>query len=143
MRADVWRDRIIGGKEPLGVSCGLKPLQAPFPLAGRLVGVFSPVVEVAVLSVFHPRQHLPLRGTIALQVIGDDHAWDMRTAVEEPAEDRLGGDPLAPSWHQDLEHGPVLVDGVPQTVPFAVDGEEHVIQVPCVTGACQRGRGCF
>jgi hypothetical protein len=46
---------------------------------------------------FDPRQNLPLRGTIALQFIGDDHAWNILAAFEELAEEFLGGDLIAPS----------------------------------------------
>jgi hypothetical protein len=42
-----------------------------------------------VLSMLHARQHLPLRRTIAFQLIGHDHAWDILGAFEELAEDRL------------------------------------------------------
>ena len=84
------------------------------------------------LSMFDPRQHLPLRGTIALQFIGDDHAWDILAAFEELAEELLSGDLIAPSLHQDIEHVPIPVDGAPQIVPFTVDREEHFVQVPCV-----------
>jgi hypothetical protein len=54
-RAEVLRNRTIGGEEALGVPRGLEPLQAPFALAGRLVGVFGAIVQVAVLMVFDPR----------------------------------------------------------------------------------------
>ena len=103
------------------------------PLARGLVRVFGPIVEVAVLSMFHPRQHLPLRGTIALQLIGDDHAWDILAAFEELAEELLRGDRIAPSLHQDIEHVPVVVDGTPEILPFTVNDEEYFVQVPCVT----------
>jgi hypothetical protein len=106
-------------------------LHEPFPLPRGLVGVFCTIVEVAVLSMFHPKQNLPLRCTIALQFIGDDHAWDTLAAFEELAEELLGGDLIAPTLHQDMEHVPVLVDGAPKIVPFTVDREEYFAQVPC------------
>ena len=33
-QVEVLRNGTIRGEEPLGVSCGLKPLHAPFALAG-------------------------------------------------------------------------------------------------------------
>ncbi len=59
-------------KEPLGVPCRLKALHPPFPLAGRLVGVFRTVIQIAVLAVLHARQDLPLGRAIAFQLIRDD-----------------------------------------------------------------------
>ena len=47
-------DGAIGGEEPLSVARGLEPLHAALPLAGRLVGVLRPVIEVAVLAMFYP-----------------------------------------------------------------------------------------
>jgi hypothetical protein len=37
--------------------------------------------------------------------------------------------------YQNIEHVPVLVDGAPEVVPFAVDAEKHFIQVPLVAGS--------
>ena len=61
-RAEVLRDRTIGGEETLGVTRGLKPLHTPLPLTGRLVGVLRPIVEVAVLTMFHSGEDLPFQG---------------------------------------------------------------------------------
>jgi hypothetical protein len=54
------------------------PLPAPLALAGRLVGILRPVVQIPVLPMFHTGQHLPLRRPIALQCIGDDDPWHVR-----------------------------------------------------------------
>ena len=45
--------------------------------------VLTAVIEVAALAMFHPRQDLPLRGTIALQFIRDDDSWDVLTSFEQ------------------------------------------------------------
>jgi hypothetical protein len=51
--------------------------------------VFRPMVEIAMLPMFYPGEALPLRAPIALQLISDNHPWDIPTAFEELAEDRL------------------------------------------------------
>ena len=43
---------------------GVEPLHATFPLPCRLVRVLGAVIQVAVLSVLHPRQDLPLRRAV-------------------------------------------------------------------------------
>jgi hypothetical protein len=48
--------RITEAEEPLGVSCTLKPLQAPLSLTGGLRGVFGAIVQIAVLSTFDTRE---------------------------------------------------------------------------------------
>jgi hypothetical protein len=44
-----------------------------------------------VLPVFDPREHLPLRGRIAFQPIGDVHSMDVPTAFEQLTKELLGG----------------------------------------------------
>jgi hypothetical protein len=51
-------DGTIDGEEPLRVSSGLEALHAPFPLARRLVGVSSPISQIALLPMFRARQYL-------------------------------------------------------------------------------------
>jgi hypothetical protein len=45
--------------------------------------VFTPVIEIAALAVLHAKQELALRGTVAFELIGDDHPWDIQQALEE------------------------------------------------------------
>ena len=59
----------MGGQEPLGLPERLEPLHEPLALAGRLVRVLRPVVQVAALSVFDVRDDLALGGGVALQLI--------------------------------------------------------------------------
>jgi hypothetical protein len=47
----------------------LEALHPALPLAGGLVGILGAIVEVAVLAVFHARQHLPLRRLVAFKPI--------------------------------------------------------------------------
>jgi hypothetical protein len=68
-RAKVLGNRTIGGEEPLGLPGRFKPLHAPFPLAGRLVGVFGSIIQIAVLAVFDTGKQLPLRGAVALELV--------------------------------------------------------------------------
>jgi hypothetical protein len=86
-RPEVLGDGTIGRKKALGVTRGLTPLHVSLPLAGRLVGIVCTVIEVPVLAVFHARQDLPLGGTVALQFVSDDHAWDIPTPLEQLAEE--------------------------------------------------------
>ena len=55
-------------------------------LACRPMGVFTSVIEVATLAVFHPRQDLALGGTVALQLSRDKHQRDVLPPLEELAE---------------------------------------------------------
>lgn len=63
---------------PDGTISGEEPLHVVLPLAGGLVRVFCPVVEIAVQTMFHSREELSLSGSIALQFIGDESPGDIR-----------------------------------------------------------------
>ena len=77
-RPKVLGDGTIRGKEPLGVARGLKPLHASLPLAGGLVRVLRAIIQIAMLPMFHTREELSLSGSIALQLVGDDHTRYVR-----------------------------------------------------------------
>jgi hypothetical protein len=132
---EVLGDGTIGGEAPLGVPWGLEPWHPPFALAGGLVGVLRAVIQIPALPMVHAWEDLPLGGTVTFQFVGDDHAGDISVALEELAENLLGGPLGPPALHQDLEPVPLPVDGAPQIVPCAVDREAHFVQVPCVTGS--------
>jgi hypothetical protein len=64
-------------------------LHAPFPLPGRLVGIFRPIVQIAVPVVFHSRHYLALGGLIALQFVSDDDSGHVRQVFEQRTEEFL------------------------------------------------------
>ena len=134
-RAKVRRNGAIRGEEPLRMARRFKPLHPPFPLARGLVGVFGPIIQIAVLAVFDTGEKLPLRGTVALELVRDDYPWDILTPFEELPKELLGRCFVAAALHQDIEHIPVLIHRPPEIVPFAVDREEDFVQMPFVTRA--------
>jgi len=98
-QAEVLHNRTISGEEPLSVPGRLEALHASFQLAGGLMGIFRPIVEVPALSMFHPRQNISLRGPIACQLIGHDDSRDVPTAFEQFTKEFLGGCFVAPTLH--------------------------------------------
>jgi hypothetical protein len=85
-----------------------------------------------VLSVFDAGRPLTLCRPIAPHGIGHEHPQDVRQPLEEFAEELFCHSRVAPALLQDIEPVPVLVDGAPEIVPFTIDREAHVIQVPWV-----------
>ena len=57
-----------GGQEALGMAGRLEALHDSFPSARGLVRVFGAVVEIAALAMFHAREALALRGTVAAEL---------------------------------------------------------------------------
>src|SRR5262245_8003428 len=78
------------------------------------------VIEIAAPALFHPRQALPLRGTVALQLIGDDDPWDVLTPLQQLAEDLLRGLFVAPALHQNIQDIVVLIHRSPQVMALTV-----------------------
>src|SRR5688572_17400998 len=96
------------------------------------MGVLTPVVEVTTLTVFDPRQDLPFRRAVALQLIRDDHPWHILEPFEQLAEKLLRRLLVAAALHQDVEDIVVLVDSAPQVMTLPVDRQKHLVQVPLV-----------
>src|SRR5215813_12314692 len=131
--AEVLGDRTIGRQEALRMTCGLKPLHTALALTCRPMGVLTPIIEIAALTVLYAREHLALRRAIAFEFIGDDHAWHVEHAFEELAEELLRRLLVAPALHQDVEDVVVLIDGAPQVMTLPLNGQKHLVEVPRVT----------
>jgi hypothetical protein len=114
------------------VTRGFTPLQAPFALARRLVGMFGTMVQRALLPRFHTRPHLALDGAVALQLIRDDHPGHVVAPFQQLTDALRRGLLVAPRLDEDIQPLPVLIHSAPAGVPRAIDREEDRIQVPCV-----------
>jgi hypothetical protein len=93
-RSDVRRHGAIYGGEALGVPWRLEPLHAALALTGGLVRVFRPVIQVAMLAMFHTRQDLALRRTIARQSFVN--LWSVELSISRKVHDCLGQLSLEP-----------------------------------------------
>jgi hypothetical protein len=51
-----------------------EPLHAALTFTGGPMGVLTAVIEIAALTMCHARQHLALGRSVALELIGDEHA---------------------------------------------------------------------
>ena len=75
-----------------------------------------------------------MRHLVAGQLVGDDHPRHVPQALEQSAEELLGGHRVSARLDQNVEHVAVLVDRAPQVLLCAVDLDEHLIEVPFVAG---------
>src|SRR5215470_8092618 len=111
---------------------GFEPLQAILALPRRPMRVFTPVIEIPTLTVFHPGQYLTLGRAIALQFVRNDDARNVCEALEQLAKKLLRRLRIAPALHQDIEDVVVLIDGAPQVMPLTINRQTHFVQVPLV-----------
>ena len=79
----------------------------------------STIVQIAALSVLDAWQHLALGGSVALQLVCDDHPRNVLQSFQQLAEKPLGRGGVAPALDQDVEDATVLVDGAPKIMLIA------------------------
>src|SRR5690349_23625915 len=77
----------------------------------------------------HSGQDLPLRRSIAGPLVSNDDPRDIAAALEQLAEEALGGLLITLSSDQDIQHVAMLVHGAPQVTGLTVDLDEDFIQV--------------
>jgi len=58
--------------------------------------------------------------------------WNVPAPFEELPKELLGGVLVSATLDENAEHAAVLIYGPPQIVPFAVDGEKHLVHMPLV-----------
>jgi hypothetical protein len=119
-RSEVLSDGTIRGQETLHVTKRFQPVHAPFPRAGRLVGVLRTIVERAVLLMFHTGGQLALGGAITLQPIRDEHARHICQSLEVLPKDLVGRRLITPVLDHDVEDIPLLIHGPPEVAYIRV-----------------------
>src|ERR1700761_3144972 len=86
------------------------------------------------LSMNNARHHDPFCGSVALELVCDDHAWSRPGRSQQLAEESNGGKSIALWLHENIEDDAVLIDRSPKVVSHSVDLEEDFVQMPFVTG---------
>ena len=71
--------------------------------------------------------------TIAAEAIGDEVPRLVIHPLQQSLEEALGGCPISPLLHQDVQHDAKLVHNAPQIVQHATDTDEYLIHVPGVS----------
>ncbi|CAA9269736.1 MAG: hypothetical protein AVDCRST_MAG08-3128 [uncultured Acetobacteraceae bacterium] len=130
-------DLAVGGEGALRLPRRLEALHPPLPPSRRPVRVLRPVVEALVPAVFHPGQHLALRRAVAGQLVGGHDPRRPALPLQELAQQALGGPPVPPAPHQDVEHDAGPVHGAPQPVRHARDLHRGLVEVPFVADPWQ------
>ena len=103
--------------------------------SGRLVGVLRAVVQVLRPAMLHRVQDLAVRHLVAGELVGDDHPGRLPQALEELAEELLGGHRVSARLHEHVEHVAVLIHRPPQLPLFAVYTDQHLVHVPFIAGS--------
>src|SRR6516165_6458372 len=94
--------------------------------------MLAAVVARATLPVFHAGQSLTLRRTVAFELLRDAHPWHRGEACEQRAEKLRRGLRVAPTLDEHVQDVVVLINRPPQIRPRTRDGQEDLVQRPCV-----------
>jgi hypothetical protein len=86
------------------------------------------------LAMFHTRHHLTCGGGVALEQIRADHPGHVWQAFEQVFDECLGRPLVATTRHQDVEDVLVLIHGPPQVMASAMEGQNHLVEMPIVSG---------
>ena len=98
------------------------------------MGILRAIVQVAALTVLDVRQELALRHAVAFQLIGNEDARHILQPLQETLEEALRRPAIAAGLDQNIKHDAVSIDGAPEIMQLAPDPNEHLVQVPFVTG---------
>src|SRR5712671_5426301 len=113
---------------------GFEPLHVVLALTCRTRRVLAPVIEVAVLTVFDPRQYLALGCAIIFQLVRDNDPGHVGQPLEGLTEELLGRLLVAPPLYEDVQDIVVLIHSTPQVMALIINGEKPFIQVPFIPG---------
>src|ERR1700745_30189 len=94
----------------------------------------SAIVEIAALAVLDLGQDLAFGGSVALELVCDDHPRNIPQALQQLAEEPRGRGRIAPALNQNVEDISSLIDRAPKIVLLAADPDEHLVHVPLVAG---------
>ena len=67
---------------------------------------------------------------ITSRLVGDEPQWLFSRTLQESLKESLCGRPVPPRLHQDVDDVAVLIDGTPEVLQWAVDSDEHFVQIP-------------
>ena len=107
-------DPAVGGEETLRVTRRLEALHLSLSSSCRLMRHLSAIVEIGALAVLDPRQDLAFGGGVALELVCDDHPWNIPQALQQLAEEPHGRGCAAPALDQNVEDISGLVDRAPK-----------------------------
>ena len=125
----------MGREEALRVAGRFESLHPSPPLSGGLMRIFRSIVQIPMPAMFHAWQDLALGRRVALEFVGDDHAWHVDQFLEQLTKELLRR-PLVPAaLYQDIQDVPVLINRPPQVVTLSFNSQKYFIKMPLVSGA--------
>ena len=73
-----------------------------------------------------------MRSPVASQLVGDQPPGLTPLTLQQLADKAFGSPAVATRLDEDVDDVAILIDGTPEIVPLSLDGDEDLVQVPCV-----------
>ncbi len=84
---------------------------------------------------FDRRHDLSPGDGVGAELVGDHHTWRLALLFQQLAHQPLGRLGISAALHQNVQHKAALVDGPPEPLLLAGNGDDHFVEVPFVTQA--------
>jgi hypothetical protein len=94
--------------------------------------VFGAIIQALVLAMLHTRHDLLLRSGVTAQLVGNQYAGHILAALQQFTEELLRGGLVASALDKDIQYDPMLINDTPEIMPYAIDFQKHLIQMPCI-----------
>ena len=78
---------------------------------------------------------MTLCNTIAPQFVGHDDPRHILQTLQQSLEEPLCSVGVAPRLDKDIQHNAILIDGAPKIMLHTQDPDEHLIEVPLISGS--------
>ena len=99
--------------------------------------ILRSIVGPFVAQMGYVGKHLCHGLCVTAQLVGDDDSRRVSLALEQFAEELLGGLPVAARLHQNVQHFTVLVNGSPQVLLLAMNRQVDFVQMPAIPWPCR------
>ncbi len=126
-------DEPVHGQKSLRTTRRFEPSHLPLSLPRRLVGDLGSGVRVLVGAVYDGRHDLAASGAVASQLVGDQPPGLAALRFQQLSEEAFSGSPITARLDENVEHVAILIHGTPTILAAALDRDEDLVQVPCVT----------
>jgi hypothetical protein len=105
----------------------------PLSPSGGSMRILSTIIDITTCSVPDIGQDLAMRNTVTAQAVSGKAPRLVLQPVQKSLEEALGRGGIPAMLHEDIEHNPVLVHCPPEIIRYAVDPDEHLVEVPSVS----------
>jgi hypothetical protein len=134
-----WNEKVADDREhvdePLQPSGRSKALPRPFASAKRQMRILRPIIKPLVRAVFDVWHDLTSGGSIGAELVSHHSSWRAALFPQEAPQQALGCRGIAARLHDLIKDVSILINGPPEPVLLASDGDRDFVEVPDVAAA--------